>query len=262
MGLFPIKPRGELQPFELQRGCVTARLHPRVGPELSSGWLARPAALVAASPGKEPWRGPSPDGAWFVKRRMGARGQRALERSFTRGLELEETGLAVPVHMATLHDHRSGATFLLTEFISGEDLDEALTSRDAAERDELVTRLAKLVAELHAAGFRQRDLKAPNLRVSLENTPVLVDLEGVHRGASPRRREKDLGRLAASFLLLESRPESGVNEADWRRLLDAYARHFRELGGPEPSLEALFLRTRAHGRAKLAKHARQGRPSR
>jgi tRNA A-37 threonylcarbamoyl transferase component Bud32 len=260
MGLFSPRPRGSLQPFQLRRGEVTASLHPRVGPELSSGWLADPNGLVDATRPSSVWRGASPDGTWFVKRRTGAKGRRALLRSFARGLELEELGLAVPVHMGVL---RSGSTtWLVTEWLAGEDLDVALSGREATERGELIENLAELVAHLHHAGYRQRDLKAPNLRVSQENTVALVDLEGVHSGASSRRREKDLGRLAASFLVLEPQAHGETDGREWHGFVEAYARYLKGLGEPEFGVESLFSRTRERGRAKLAEHERRGLPSR
>jgi len=248
MGLFTPKPRGELQPFEVQRGAVAAQLHPRVGPELSSAWLASPGALAQGAQGGLPWRGPSPDGAWFVKRRDGRKGRRALQRSFAHGLELEEAGLAVPVHMALLTEGRT--TWLVMEFLAGSDLDVALGQIAAAKLDSLLAATAATIAALHQAGFRQRDLKAPNLRVLESGMVALVDLEGIRRGATAAKREKDLGRLAASFLVLEGQ---GLEPAAWERLLAAYL---------PTSCAQLAMRTRARGEAKINAHKRLQRPSR
>lgn len=257
MGLFSSRPQPELVPFQLKRGNVRARLHPRVGPELSSGWLAAPDALVPGHAPPPPWRGASPSGSFFVKSRVGSKGHRALARSFALGLELEARGLAVPVHLALVT--RAKETWLIMERLEGQDLDVALATASPLRLEALGQATAALIADLHRAGFRQRDLKAPNLLVQ-ENGPVaLVDLEGVRPGASPRLREKDLGRLAASFMVLEER---GLPPRAWTRLLERYLFLLRGSAVPEGQVLALNERTRARGTAKLAAHRRHGRPSR
>lgn len=257
MGRAFSKLRGELIPFALERRGVLAWLHPRVGPELSAAWLAAPAKLVPADGAAETaaWRGRSSDPRWFVKRRVGRKGRRALMRSFAMGLELEDAGLSIPVHLAVLRAKSpSGAdtTLLITELLEGEDLDVAFRATTAEERDALLANSARCVAELHTAGFRQRDLKAPNLRVTRDGLVALVDLEGVARGAGPRRREKDLGRLAASFLALSE-------EEAWTRWVAVYVEARQALGSQELPVAELARRTLQRGIAKVARNRAKGR---
>jgi len=253
-------PDSELQAFELRRAGVRAQLHPRVGPELSSAWLLDPDALVAR-PGEslpDVFRGPSLDRAWFVKRRVGRAGRRALQRSFHTGLALEDAGLSVAVHLGVIQKKDPAGrrcTWLLTEFLEGADFDRALLASKRHERLALLETCAARVAELHAAGYRQRDLKAPNLRVTPEGSLALVDLEGVARGAGSRRREKDLGRLAASFLVLQ---EAGLEPDSWARFVAAYVAH----GGARGDAAALEARTLLRAKAKVARNCGRRLPLR
>lgn len=207
--MFLPQPHGELQWFERQHGGVRAWLHPRVGPELSSTWLAAPPSLADAGPRAS---GVTADGAFFVKRRSGS--PRRLLAAFARALELEEAGLPVPVHLAVLHDGRQ--TTLVTEALVGDDLDVRLPLLAPQTATALAHELGALVAALHGAGYRQRDLKAPNLLVSPEGALALLDLEGVRRSRKARHHLKDLARLRASFLALETRGlDSALFETAW-----------------------------------------------
>ena len=151
--------------FTRRQGAVRARLHPRCGPEEYAAWLADPGSLAPTDAGPR-WRGGSPsikDPRWFVKRRTGRKGRRALEHSLDVGLALEDAGIAACLPLAVVRT--GGVTWLVSEWLDGRDLDHALAEADADGRLELARRAGELVAELHAAGFRQRDLKAPNLLV-------------------------------------------------------------------------------------------------
>ena len=250
--------------FTRRQGAVRARLHPRCGPEEYAAWLADPGSLAPTDAGPR-WRGGSPsikDPRWFVKRRTGRKGRRALEHSLDVGLALEDAGIAACLPLAVVRT--GGVTWLVSEWLDGRDLDHALAEADADGRLELARRAGELVAELHAAGFRQRDLKAPNLLVVEGGAVVLVDLEGIrHRhggtGALGRRlRAKDLGRLAASFLALGLAEEPGGPLA---ALVAAYLGRLGELapeaaGGDAEDWLATIL---GLGRAKVRRNARRGR---
>jgi len=58
-----------------------------------------------------------------------------------------------------------------------------------------------MIRRLHESGFSHRDLKAPNILVTGEVRPVLVDLDGLARRGcvTDRRRAKDLMRLSVSL---------------------------------------------------------------
>lgn len=235
-------PHGELQPFTLERGPWKGWFHPRVGPEISSAWLADPGAQIKHQ--AAPFRGASLDKHWFIKLRKGRKGRRALERSFRFGLELEEAGLPVPVHMAIIEGQ--GQTWLFTEYLEGEDLDIAIKGTAVEERAALLERLSLTIAALHMAGYRQRDLKAPNIHIDRESAGVmLLDLEGVRRTRSLRKHTKDLGRLAASLIAMD---------LDWTLFIEPYAR-VTEHQNPQQLARASFKM----GQAKIARNAARKR---
>jgi len=249
------QPSGELQWFERRSDDIRAWLHPRVGPELSSAWVQQAPELEPSRPGdrsRESCR--SADGRWFLKRRPG--GPRRMLAALARGLELEEAGLPIPVHLAVLHT-RSGPgaphTTLITEALEALDLDEALRARPPAEQAPLLDALGELVATLHDAGYRQRDLKAPNILVTDAGALALVDLEGVRRSRSPFQHEKDLGRLAASFLAL------GDAVAEPQRWLASYQAHGECATARN---RHLAKRVRRLAERKQTQNARRGRPLR
>jgi tRNA A-37 threonylcarbamoyl transferase component Bud32 len=92
-------------------------------------------------------------------------------------------------------------SYLLVEFVAGaESLDRLLRRlpAGAASRLAVARRLGRLIGRIHGAGFRARDLKAPNFLVGPGGRVWLVDLDGVSRESSRhvrRRRGRDLARL-------------------------------------------------------------------
>lgn len=261
-------------PLVARAGEVRALLAPGLDPALAASWLADPAALAPDATGPR-WHGPSADGRWFVKRRRGRSGRRALERSLRVGLHLEAHGLRAGRALAVLRRPAPGGgehTWLVSGLLAGEDLDRALAAADEAGRAELSRRVGRLVAALHAAGVRQRDLKAPNVLVDV-GTPTLVDLEGMavrHGGLGRRLRAKDLGRLAASYLALglaggpAEEPERGAPPPAGSALGllgAAYLERLAELAPAErvDDPDAWLGLVLGHGRAKVARNARRGR---
>ena len=280
--MFAPKVHGELQWFERRTPGVRAWLHPRVGPELSSAWLQSVPTIATPNSNASGDRasGWSADGAWFLKIRRGR--SRKLLRALARGLELEDCGLPIPVHLGVLF--AQGHTTLITEALAGfdasleleapeafsaapnaestglphaqnsADLDRVLPALAEEARAALCAQLGALVAELHTSGFRQRDLKAPNLLVTPDGALVLLDLEGVRRSRSPRHFQKYLARLAASLLAMLPQ---GQAHAALAQVLDAY-REQAPSGMPDDLLERVLAR--AH--RKLARNQRQKRPLR
>jgi tRNA A-37 threonylcarbamoyl transferase component Bud32 len=200
-------------------------------------------------------------------------------RAFNLGLELQRAGVGAARPLAAIERRIPGESFLILEKLEGCDLREYLLARlgeiesAVARRDfktALWKKLAKAVARLHAAGVRQRDLKAPNILIAGHaagaERVTLVDLEGMARRRHPVRshtRARDLGRLAVS-LRAAPLPEAGVELADWEELLEAYLEAAREAA---PDLEPAVVRwwveaTCAWAERKEARNRRRGRPIR
>jgi hypothetical protein len=127
--------------------------------------------------------------------------------------------------------------------------------------------IAGAVAALHGAGFRQRDLKAPNVLVDWpaprEEDPrvLLLDLDGMRRcrlGVPARLRRADLGRLAASLSTPAARA-AGIEPGDWSALLSNYLQATAVFSAQD--LRRWEKATRALAERKLARNARLGRPT-
>jgi len=186
-------------------------------------------ALGAPPPDAEPmkdgrssavWTVRAPDGRDLVvkcDRRAGERAGRLLGRGralagFRRGHALLVRGIATARPAAAVRRTGTGgqtAALLLTEQVAGAaPLPEWLRAGPApADRRHVTWALATMLRRMHDAGFRHRDLKAPNVLVAAAGPdgpgvrPVLVDLDGLRRvGRIPaRRRVRDLMRLAVSL---------------------------------------------------------------
>lgn len=252
---------------------------------LARAWLEAPEGLVAAA-GDGTAEVASELGPLTLKRdasrplrrlarRLGAARSRAV-RAFELARELRAAGVPTPRAWAALEGPRDA--LLVLERRPGRDLDQLLRARaalvaDPARRDALWRALAATVARLHAAGFRQRDLKAPNVLVELEEPDVsggssppklaLLDLDGVRRTRGvPRARVRraDLGRLAAS-LLAPAAAEAGLDEDDVRALARHYAASLRGHAPHVREGDALERAVLVRARAKLARNRRLGRPT-
>lgn len=137
------------------------------------------------------------------------RASRSL-RSFRNGHALLIRSIATARPAAAVDRRSKGRpaeTLLLTEPVpGGVALNAYLRDGPApADRRRLTRRLARLIRQLHAAGFSHRDLKAPNIVVATdppdEPRPFLVDLDGLRRRrhVSEGRRARDLMRLGVSL---------------------------------------------------------------
>lgn len=190
-------------------------------------------ATIVPTGARAPWRGKSGCPEYFVKYRELSLLDRirrpfgnAFERSLELGIALERRGIRVGTPLAILRGPgRFGpGRWLYMDAISGEELGEAILSLGDSARATLFHHLAQVIAHLHDAGFRQRDLKAPNILIDEESNPVLVDLEGMRnlgRRAPRHLRIKDLARLAASFQS-EGFVRAGVVVEEWEKLLSTY----------------------------------------
>jgi|LauGreDrversion4_2_1035121.scaffolds.fasta_scaffold52676_2 hypothetical protein len=68
-----------------------------------------------------------------------------------------------------------GYPWLATEFIDGPSLDHWSSTRNAAERVEMLARIASSLDELHRDGIVHRDIKPANIIVSGEGRPIFID---------------------------------------------------------------------------------------
>jgi len=180
-------------------------------------------------------------------------------RAWYLGHALLQRGIATARPVCVCEPRRRGLrweSYLAAEWIEGEDLqtyvqrvrDVPPETRWAKARSAAVT-LGQLLGRMHAWHVAHRDLKAANLMVVDRGERLaayLIDLDGVRllRRISPRRRARNLARLAASieahpwvtrtlrlrFLhaYLEELPES---QRDWKALCIAVERHTRTITG-------------------------------
>ena len=194
------------------------------------------------------------------------------QRAFRLGLALRRAHVSTAAPLALIEVRRRGLvrdSVLVMETVAGETLREFLRSEtlQEPERLRLFGEIATEVAKLHAAGYRQRDLKAPNILVARGAEDAfsvgLIDLEGMSRLRSVpwRVRIRDLARLCVSFRALEREGAStSPSESDWRELLRAY---LRQVGDPLPAhltAERLERETTRWAASKERRNRRRGRP--
>jgi tRNA A-37 threonylcarbamoyl transferase component Bud32 len=258
--------------------------------EIATTWLERPATFFDDGPG---WNDGSPArtthvstpiGELFVKEQRRKLYRAVLDalvgrptaasRAFATGLRLAAAGVRAARPIGVIQRRMRGESFLLLEFVDARHLHQHLVDGLARQSDEaaadsfkrtLWVSLGQAIADLHAAGVRQRDLKAPNILVdddpSAGPIAVFVDLEGMERldGVPSRAlRQRDLARLAASFRAPEVRG-AGVTDDDWRRVLMAY---FEARGASEDDageLDRFFAGTLAWAERKEERNQREGK---
>ena len=200
------------------------------------------------------------DGPLFAKRQseVGLRRARSrltgcrAERAFRNGHRLRERKVSTPEPVAWL-DEGAGRAILFTRFVEGRALFEEPS-------DELFDGLARGIARLHLAGYRHRDLKAPNFLVTGDATRPriwILDLDGAHKDSAPpsrRHRIRDWGRLAASF----HAAHAGREELGLARLRACLTTYLRRLG--EQRADDFARRVLQWADAKAVRNRRRGRP--
>jgi tRNA A-37 threonylcarbamoyl transferase component Bud32 len=146
------------------------------------------------------------DDGWVLKESLPGRGLRAsrfaVRRSAARraadlGRRLIALGIATPEPLAWATVRRRGLRvrdYLVTRRIVGcQRLTEWLRMPDLSDSDRqrLVERLGRSLAQFHANGYLNRDMKDANLLVAETPDPTVwvVDLDGVRRAAHPWRRQ-------------------------------------------------------------------------
>jgi tRNA A-37 threonylcarbamoyl transferase component Bud32 len=179
--------------------------------------------------------------------------------------DLEQAGLRVAPALAALIEPR--AACLVQRWQSGASPLDWL-ARGAGTADDprgaaLVAGLAELVARLHRADFRHRDLKELNLRaVQREGRAieiVLLDLGGIGRARiGPLVAARDLGRLWAS-LLSAAGLRLGFTAAHARSLAARYLELRHEQPAGERELDRLCSRASRWAARHAAHNARRDR---
>ena len=236
---------------------------------LAKAWLAAPQRLTPDS-SSPPWRGLSPCGQWFVKYREAGPVDRLRNLAKDRfggalalGLQLEQKSQPISAPLALIEGPSpNGAAqgrWLVTRAIQGQDLAELVASQPIEHSIAAFARLGPLLADFHDSGFRQRDLKAPNIMETSAGQLVLVDLEGMAATGGPapwELRAKDLGRLGASFLS-PAFAQAGLDAAHWNELLRRYVEACHKPGWDLAKLER---KTRELARRKVQKNQAEGRP--
>jgi hypothetical protein len=227
-------------------------------------WFGDGRVALPELPGKVDVALVAVDGQRFVAKRAALRasvrlGLRAdkLARAFVLGRELEDAGGPVPRPLALLElDGPPPTSCTVSPFVDAPSLARVIERGEVGAADDLLRRLAIAARAIHDAGFRHRDLKAPNLLVTGDATGVdergvvVVDLDGLERvrgDASARVRVRDLGRLAASLRTAAAR-DAGFGDEAVGRLLAEY-------GAPE-----LLERVIRWAVAKERRNAARGRP--
>jgi len=145
------------------------------------------------------------------RRRRGLRGLRDLidrpvghspaQREWDALTTARHAGLSVPWPLA-YGDSGDGGSFLVTQWVGGQTLIEALRSDDGATRMRRIEAIANLVHSVHSAGFAHGDLHLGNLRLT-GDSPTLLDLQKFRRvstgRAGDRAQHADWARLIFSL---------------------------------------------------------------
>lgn len=159
------------------------------------------AAVLRRLQGRETFLHRAPDGRAIVVKRSepgtrpdGRREYQALQR-------IAREGIAVPVALGFAHGPR-GSVVAMERVAHVETARERAAHPNGVVRREILARVAKLLARLHASGLRHRDFYAHHLLLRTETDElVLIDVGRAGRAPMPTRRwfVKDVGALLHSL---------------------------------------------------------------
>jgi tRNA A-37 threonylcarbamoyl transferase component Bud32 len=123
--------------------------------------------------------------------------------AFLRAYHLELVGIPTPRGIAAA-DRRIGPFLIRSYFVMEEIADARDLTQFHGDTRRAALDLGRLLAKLHNEGFSHRDLKETNILFTLENRPVLIDLEGlVFCDRVPTERAAaDLARFAKGAIKL------------------------------------------------------------
>ena len=246
-----------------------ALCHPNLASTQAADWLRDPRRLLPRGV-EAPWRGLTPCGRWFVKYREVSRlaalrpgSSDRFTRTMPLGLKLEVQRQPISIPLALIEGPgvvgRGQGRWLMMDAVSGLNLAQFVAESPLDASLAILGKLAQALAQFHDRGFRQRDLKAPNVMVGEGGELVLVDLEGMRALDGPahwKLRAKDLGRLAASFQS-PAFLKAGFLPEHWDELLRLY---IDSCEGTAWTREALSEQTLRYARRKVAKNMAAGRP--
>ncbi|MFT5289029.1 MAG: hypothetical protein ACI8QS_001209 [Planctomycetota bacterium] len=251
--------------LRVQRGERRLVCLPGLPPELQERWLGGSAfegsEPVSLAGEREDLALLQSDLGQLVAKRMTHRGLRRIrarfrpgraQRAFELGRLMRARGVSTPEPIAWLRES-ADSDILFVRFVDGRHLLDSAVP-------ELWEALARAVARLHCAGFRHRDLKAPNIVVTgSKESPIpwLLDLDGARRAPAPPSRRivvRDAGRIAAS-LLSESASQRGLGEDEVRHFC-SILQHRIGLPKTDRTFADDIL---TWAKAKLLRNARLGR---
>ena len=124
-----------------------------------------------------------------------------IRKRFFREAEIA-AGLQHP-NITTLHDlgFEEGLPFLVQEFLSGEDLDEAIRRRDSLsteQRIHVLTEIARGLEYAHGQGVLHRDIKPANIRLLKDGRVKIMDFgiaRLLHEDSGLTREGEPLGTV-------------------------------------------------------------------
>ncbi|MDP6518264.1 MAG: lipopolysaccharide kinase InaA family protein [Planctomycetota bacterium] len=281
--------------FEVRRGSLRLIHGEHLTFDLAESYLAELGGQLAplSSSPPTPRCLDGPGGPMLVKQGRGSAGRRlarGLSRAPSRSLAafrmgsiLQASGVPTPRPLAAIElcggpfGTVVSADLLLTEWIDGPDLSQALPRATAAEHSRLLSNAARSIALMHIAGCRHRDLKAANLlNLQADSAVLIADLDGARAcrgGPSHRQRLRDLARFMTSLEVMEVEQRlDGVAESKTKGLAGdcgggeqhrrAFLRHYfdqcPDLAGNDGLRQRWQVRATAWMRSKISRNQRRG----